>query len=196
MHAWTLIAALWVGGAAVAATEEPNGVSLSQSQDARRVSLLGGLELDATLKPSASPPLRLTDGLRYDREGPLRPLDMGGGLSSDVRQILSLIIGFIPGFGLGHLIAGDKDGFILFLVIDVALYVLWGVVGFGFFHPFRFIGGAVWLVVHLIQALDAYAEAGGPRIVQAVREQAVGLADLGPGRDSAITTTRAFALTF
>ncbi len=190
--------AVLFSGSALASTDAAgpaqSGIRLEQSESARRVSLLGGLSLDATLRPSEAPPLRLTDGLRFEREG-LRELDHGGGVSRDVRKILALILGFVPGFGLGHLIAGDTDGFVLFLVIDVALYVLWGV-GWGLFSPFRYIGGAVWLVVHLIQALDAYGSAGGQRFVQAIRERAVELADLGPGRQSAVPTVRTFSFSF
>ena len=205
-HRFALTAALAVSlasGAALAATDaqapaapKDNGIELSQTGAARKASLLMGLALDASLKPSEAPALRLTDGLRFDREG-LRALDSGGGVSSDLRQILALILGFIPGFGIGHLVAGDRDGFILFLVIDVALYVLWGVTwGVLKFGPFGYIGGVVWLVVHIIQALDAYGEAGGPRIVQAIRERAVELADLGPGRETARPTVRAFSFSF
>lgn len=198
MHHCTLVLGLLISGIAGAATGASDApaseVSLTATADARKVTLLGGLALDATLRPSAAPALRLTDGLRFEREG-LRELDAGGALSGETRQILALILGFVPGFGIGHLIARDRDGFILFLIIDVALYVLWGV-GWRFFSPFAFIGGAVWLVVHIIQALDAYAEAGGERIVGVIREKAMVLADLGPGRESARPTVRAFEFRF
>jgi hypothetical protein len=198
MHHITLLFALVASSTALAAAPEVSSeVSLESTASHRRATLLGSSALDASFRPSSTPPLRLTDGLRFEREGAIPALDSGGGLSSDVRQILALILGFIPGFGIGHLIARDRDGFILFLIIDVALYVLWGVgwrvLGFG---PFGYIGGVVWLVVHIIQALDAYASAGGPRIVQAIRERAVELADLGPGRPGAQPTVRAFAVSF
>ncbi|HZA50221.1 MAG TPA: hypothetical protein VE549_05740, partial [Myxococcaceae bacterium] len=159
---------------------------------------LGGMELDATWRPSALEPLRVTDGLRFGSETP-RALDEGGGLSSDVRQILALLLGFIPGFGIGHLIAQDRDGFILFLIIDIALYALGVTVGWvaGGHAYFWGLGGLIWLVVHIIQALDAYAEAGGDRIVQRTRERAVGIASVGRDPlDAPTTNTRVFALHF
>jgi hypothetical protein len=174
--------------------DDPTGVQLSSTLEKRSASLLGGLELDATWRPSVLGPLRETDGLRFTSQGP-RALDDGGGLSSDVRQILALLLGFIPGFGIGHLIAQDRDGFILFLIIDVALYALWGVFGF-YVHPYAFgVGGLIWLVVHIIQALDAYAEAGGGRIVERTRERAVGIASAADPI-ALPNTTRVFALQF
>ena len=53
------------------------------------------------------------------------PLDTGGGgragESADTRHVLCFILGFFPGFGIGHLLAHNRDGFILFLVVDVAI---------------------------------------------------------------------------
>ncbi len=179
------------------AVEETRGISLgSVDTTHRKASFLGGLELDASWRPSAFEPLRLTDGIRLaSAETPLA-LDRGGGLDSDLRQILALILGFVPGFGLGHLIARDKDGFILFLIIDIALYVLWGVFG-GIYHGwFWGIGGVVWLVVHIIQALDAYGEAGGPRIVEIMRERAVEVAIRAAPREVPVPAVTAKVLEF
>jgi hypothetical protein len=176
--------------------DDAAGVQLSTTMEKRSASLLGGLELDATWRPSAMAPLRETDGLRFMSESP-RALDAGGGVDSDVRQILALILGFIPGFGIGHLIAQDRDGFILFLIIDIAIYAVWGALWFNFYGWIGPIGGIVWLVVHIIQALDAYAEAGGGRIVERTRERAVGIASAAADPISApVTTTRLFALQF
>ena len=173
-------------------------VALSSTSQHRSANLLGGLELDSSYKLSTSPALALSDDLRFSLMDAPAALDQGGGLSSDLRQILALILGFVPGFGIGHLIAHDRDGFVLFLIIDIALYVLWGTVGWIVWHPFGYVGGLIWLVVHIIQALDAYAEAGGERIVQRMREQAVEFArtDLDVRPDVPAITTRVFALTF
>ncbi len=173
------------------------GISLLDSSEKRAASLLEGVSLAASWKPSQTPPLRLTDALRFARsEWPLA-LDQGGGLSSDLRQILALILGFIPGFGLGHLVAGDRDGFILFLVIDIALYAA-GIVLGTFLKTGLFwgLGGVVWLVVHIIQAIDAYGSAGGARIVQRLRENAVEVATSGRTSDAPVTTTRAWSIAF
>lgn len=140
--------------------------------------------------------VRLVDGLDPVRTEQLPALDMGGGVGSDARQILALLLGFIPGFGLGHLIARDKQGFVLFLIIDIVLYVAWWVPWVGFkLSPFGFIGGLVWLVVHIFQGLDAYAEAGGERLIELNRERAVRIA-AAPGREEDPTTTRLFSFAF
>lgn len=177
--------------------QQAPGITLASADAERRtVSLLGGLELDSSWRPSAYAPLRLTDGIRFAAsESPLA-LDRGGGLDSDLRQVLALVLGFIPGFGLGHLIARDKDGFILFLIIDIVLYVLWGTIGRFVWAPFWGIGGVVWLVVHIIQALDAYAEAGGPRIVEIMRERAVEIAGGSRHRDAPAVTAKVFEYSF
>jgi hypothetical protein len=190
-----LLTAALVLGASASPEVEPNGVELASTVEARSASLLGGLSLDATYRPSQSPALRIGDGVRFGLEG-APALDQGGGVSSEIRQILALILGFVPGFGLGHLIARDRDGFILFLVIDIVLYVVWGAVWGGLRWGLGWLGGIVWLVVHIIQALDAYAEAGGERIVGVLREKAVEIATADERRVPAITTTRAFAFRF
>jgi hypothetical protein len=184
---------------AVASASEADvqaGIQLSSTAQGRSASLLGGLALDATWKPSALAPLRETDALRFTSKVP-RPLDSGGGVSSDVRQILALILGFVPGFGIGHLVAHDRDGFILFLIVDIALYALWGALGFGFTHGWVWgIGGVIWLVVHIIQALDAFSEAGGGSLVELNREQALPIASSGGSGEGLPITTRVLQFEF
>ncbi len=193
----TFAVVLSTSTAAMPATDDAApGISLMQSGEQRSASLLEGVTLAASWKPSQTPPLRLTDALRFDRSDLPLALDQGGGLSGDLKQILALILGFIPGFGLGHLVAGDKDGFILFLVIDLALYIGWVVIGSVLHGPFWGLPGIVWLVVHVIQAIDAYGSAGGARIVQTVREKAVEIATSSRTSDVPVTTTRVWALTF
>ena len=48
-----------------------------------------------------------------------RPVDTAGS-GDDVGGLALLcgILGFFPGFGIGHLVAGNISGFILFLVVD------------------------------------------------------------------------------
>ncbi|MBX5482174.1 MAG: hypothetical protein IRZ16_10115 [Myxococcaceae bacterium] len=198
-----LTLAAWVALAAVGAPSPADGAGPAPAQgihltgSPRSASLLQDAGLDASWRPSTSPALRLTDDVRLLRSETPLPLDQGGGVSSDLRQILALVLGFVPGFGLGHLVARDRDGFILFLVVDVALYVLWGTVGWWLWHPFGFIGGALWLVVHVIQALDAYAEAGGPRIVQLIRDTTVEVASSTAHRlDPPRVTAKIFEYSF
>jgi hypothetical protein len=77
-----------------------------------------------------------------------------------------LLIGLFVGFGIGHLIAGDRQGFILWLIIDVvaivALIVIYtllpGIVGL--------LATVGFVVERVIQGIDAYGSAGGQRIVE------------------------------
>lgn len=178
------------------ASPEP-GISLTATAGKRQASLLNA-SLDASYRPSESPALRLIDDVRLARTE-VGPLDEGGGVSSDVRAVLALILGFIPGFGLGHLIARDRDGFILFLIIDIVLYAAWWFVGGWWgtplWGPFRYIGGLIWLVVHIFQAIDAYGAASGDRLIERTREKALRIAGV-PGREEPVITTRQFAVAF
>lgn len=180
---------------AASPVDAQSNIKLGDSQ--RRASLLLGTSLENDYQPSHHPSVRLMDDVKFLRgEGPT-PLDQGGGLSGETKQILALILGFIPGFGLGHLIAGDRDGFILFLIIDIVLWVVGGFVGaFWGGGIFWGLGGLVWLVVHIFQAIDAYGAAGGPRLVEKLRERAVRIAAV-PGKESEpLITTRVWSLSF
>lgn len=198
MRGIALCAVLLFSTVSVAAADSVQESDVGLLTAHRSASLLDGLELDATYKPSQSSALRLSDDLRFALSDTPAPLDTGGGLSSDLRQVLALILGFVPGFGIGHLIARDRDGFILFLIIDIALYVVWGTIGWIVWHPFGYVGGLLWLVVHIFQALDAYAEAGGERIVQTIRERAIEIARGGeaPALDAPRVSTRLFSFSF
>jgi hypothetical protein len=198
----TVLVCLAVLSSSTAALPEPaqdtRGISLVASMEDRSASLLQGQGLAASWKPSASTPLRLTDGLRLNQSELPMALDQGGGMTSDTRQILALILGFFPGFGLGHLVAGDKHGFVTFLIVDLVLYAGWAILG-GILHGVAWwVPGFVWLVVHIFQALDAYGQAGGERIVERLRERAVEIASGGGGRgsDGPVITTRVWSLSF
>lgn len=190
-----VLASLVIAASLLAApTDTDSGIKVGDSP--RKATLMGNTALESDYRPSQHSLLRLVDDVRFLRGESPSPLDQGGGLSSDMRQILALILGFIPGFGLGHLVAGDRNGFILFLLIDVVLYVLWWGVGWYFFSPIRFVGGLVWLVVHIIQAIDAYGSAGGGRLVQHLRENAIQIASV-PGRAiEPLVTMRQFSYKF
>ena len=47
----------------------------------------------------------------------------GGGVGGP-DAFLSAILGFIPGFGLGHLVAGSISGFLEWLIVDIVLGVV------------------------------------------------------------------------
>ena len=171
-------------------------VSFAHSMEGRHARLLEGLQLAATFKPSETPPLRLTDAMRLGLMDAPLPLDTGGGVDSEVKQVLALVLGLFIGFGTGHLLVRDQDGFILFLIVDVAIIVAstllrWAVGGW-----FWGLGGAALLVSHVIQGIDALGKAGGPRIVELTRQRAVEVADVSGGRDTPPITTRAFAFSF
>ncbi|HEX8824967.1 MAG TPA: hypothetical protein VF794_33935 [Archangium sp.] len=171
-------------------------ISLARSMEGRHARLLDGLELAATFKPSITPALRITDSMRFGLMGAPLPLDTGGGVDAEVRQALALILGLFIGFGTGHLIARDKDGFLLFLIVDLAIIVVSSVFKLAVGGWFWGLGGAALLISHVIQGIDALGKAGGPRLVEATRQRAVQVADMSGGRDTPPITTRAFALSF
>ncbi len=169
------------------------GIGLAATAASRSASLLEGVTLDATLKPSLAPPLGVLDGLRFALADPLLPLPQGAAVGAGVRPVLALFLGLIVGFGLGHLIARDRDGFVLFLIVDLVLVAVSGVLNYTIWP----LGGLAWialLVSHIIQGLDAYGRAGGGRIVEWTREHAVEVAS-SEEREAPVTT-RAFALQF
>jgi hypothetical protein len=171
-------------------------ISFARSMEGRHARLLDGLELAATFKPSVTPPLRLTDATRFALMGTPLPLDTGGGVDAEMRQVLALVLGLFLGFGTGHLVARDQDGFILFLVVDLAIIVVSSVFRLAVVGWFWGLGGVALLVSHVIQGIDALGKAGGPRLVEETREKAVWVADVTGGREAPLITTRAFAFSF
>ena len=168
-------------------------VSFAASMQGRHARLLEGLELAASYKPSLSPVLRLTDAARLGMMNTPLPLDAGGGVDSDSRQVLALVLGLVLGFGTGHLVASDTNGFILFLVVDIAIIVVSTVISSLVVGWFWGIGGLGLLASHIIQGLDAYGEAGGKRIVEQTRRNTILVADATGGRVVALATARAVA---
>ena len=173
-------------------------ISFARTWEGRQARLLEGVELAATYKPSQTPALRLTDATRLALMGAPMPLDMGGGVSSgNTEPVLALVLGLLVGFGTGHLIAGDSSGFLLFLVVDVAIIVVSSVLTAVLAHGlFWGLGGLALLASHIIQGIDAYQTAGGSRIVEATRQRAVLVADSSNGRETPLVTTRAFSFAF
>lgn len=162
------------------AESETAGVSLSSTKlESRKASLLDGQKLDSGGVISENTAFALLDLLRFDRQG-LPPLDTGGAVSSDSRAILALVIGLIFGLGLGHLIAGDKNGFILFLIVDLAIIVVSSILiwaaGWWWFGILEAVG---LIASHIFQGIDAYGQASGRRLVEATRQRAVMVADTG-----------------
>jgi hypothetical protein len=191
-----VVALLLTSFLAVSPTAADPTVSFAASMEGRHARLLEGLELAATFKPSETPPLRLTDAMRFGLANAPLPLDTGGGVDGETRQILALVLGLLIGFGTGHLVARDRDGFILFLVVDLAIIVVSSVFRFVVGGWFWGLGGLALLISHVIQGVDALGKAGGPRIVEETRQKAVLVSDATGGRDTPVITTRAFAFTF
>jgi hypothetical protein len=175
-------------------------VSFAHAMEDRHARLLDGVQRAALFPHSElSPTGFATDALSFGRlHEPLRQEGGrgGGAVSGEVRQILALVLGLFIGFGTGHLLVRDHDGFILFLIVDVAIIVVSSVFRWAVGGWFWGLGGAALLVSHVIQGIDALGKAGGPRIVELTRERAVQVADVSGGRDAPPITTRAFAFDF
>lgn len=172
-------------------------ISFARTAEGRHARLLGDMELAATFKPSQTPALRLTDAQRLAlATPPMLPLDTGGAVSSGTEPVLALVLGLLIGFGTGHLVAGDSSGFILFLVVDVAIIVASAVLSSVVVGWFWTLGSLAILASHIIQGIDAYQKAGGGRVVEQTRQKAVLVSDVTRGREAPAITTRAFAFSF
>jgi hypothetical protein len=98
---------------------------------------------------------------------PLAALDEGGGAGARghrVEPVLALVLGIIPGFGIGHLIA-NAPSWVIWLVVDVVLAVVfWGPFIYwngrpGYFPVFNLL----ILVERIIEGIDAFRWAEGGR---------------------------------
>ncbi len=107
---------------------------------------------------------------------PAVPDDGGGaGVSSDVQPLIAILLSLFIGFGLGHLIVKDRDGFILFLVVDVVIIAVGSVLywatplaALGYYG-----GGVVLFISHLLQVLDVYGKAYGTKLLDRTRDTMV-----------------------
>ncbi|RMG11824.1 MAG: hypothetical protein D6729_17500 [Deltaproteobacteria bacterium] len=129
------------------------------------------------LIPDLSPPQAVSSAVAPSSASP-KPVFGGGGASRTrvrplrVEPVVALLLGIFPGFGLGHFVAGDDAGFSLWLVVDIVLLAAIVVVGevvfgFGGLGLLRALAWVAWLGVHVVQGLDAYAAAGGRRVLRA-----------------------------
>ncbi len=112
----------------------------------------------------AAPPARLD--LPALSIGDAVPMDSGGGdgMSRSSRAVLAFVLGILPGFGIGHAVAGSH-WWPLWLVIDLVLLVALGVGIFGPGWPggYYALGVVVWLVERLFEGLHAHSQALGRR---------------------------------
>jgi hypothetical protein len=142
--------------------------------------------------------------------GALAPLSLpampdeggGAGVSSDVQPILAILLSAFIGLGLGHLIVHDRDGFILFLVVDIVLLAVGGVLSSPF-SPFFWLGyygisGLLLVVSHVIQVLDVYQKAYGTKLLDRTRDHVLLAAPPPAGPDQLLQTgtTRFLRLAF
>ncbi len=155
---------------------------------ARAVPRLSLPVFDGDRPPSASllgeaapaPAGHLVGRLALDGE-PGWAIDDGGGagrMTRGEREVLAFILGVIPGFGIGHVVAGSP-AWILWLVVDVIIFVF---VGWGFWWgPYWWGGGlaglgaAIFIVERLLEGYFAYRAAGG-RPIASLPPEAPGLA--------------------
>jgi hypothetical protein len=88
-------------------------------------------------------------------------VDTGAGARGSETPALALILGIIPGFGLGHLIA-NSPRWTTWLLVDVVLVAVWVVgaaadVG----DPFDTLMWVVTIVERIFEGIDAFRSAGG-----------------------------------
>lgn len=82
-----------------------------------------------------------------------------------VEPVLCLVLGIIPGFGIGHLLAGS-DRWVTWLVIDILIAVVfWGPYWYWPGHPGYFPDlNLLVLVERIFEGIFAYEAAGGGRV--------------------------------
>ena len=120
----------------------------------------------------------------------------GAGVSSDTAGILGILLALFIGFGTGHLVVRDRDGFILFLIVDVVILAVASVlhftlVGAGIWWlGYNGLGGLALLISHLIQVLDVYGKAfGGGKLLDRARDGAMLIERAGAAPDPALPAT-------
>ncbi|MHB1844648.1 MAG: hypothetical protein ACYCWW_07425 [Deltaproteobacteria bacterium] len=92
---------------------------------------------------------------------------LAGGGAPGPDAVLAAILGFIPGFGLGHLVAGSIGGFLEWLIVDIVLgVVLFWILPLVLFPAVAIIyplSILILIVERIGEAFSAYhtAEAGG-----------------------------------
>jgi hypothetical protein len=190
-----LVASLYCVAAAPPPSEAGALSTLALHERGQRPLRLAEASGPETAGGALSPPrLSLTDA---DPLAGTEPLDTGGGVSAQTRQVLALVLGLVIGFGIGHLVARDMDGFVLFLLVDVAIITVMIVLGEAVHGVFWTLGAIGLVVSHVIQGLDAYHSAGGQRLIQWWRERAVRVVSSdGDVREAPAITTRVLALRF
>jgi hypothetical protein len=167
-----VLAAVLVALAPAAAAAAP-GLRLPSLEDARPVAPSVRLDVPALdLGAGAAAPLRL-DGA-------------GARAAGDATPALSLILGIIPGFGLGHLVAGSPR-WTTWLIVDVVLLAIW-VIGSEVEplneSPLDTLFFVAVVVERVFEGIDAFKAAGG-RLAAGSPRGGAALALARPLRDPA-----------
>ncbi len=122
----------------------------------------------------AQPPLALVDHLRLD------PELAGSGSGERPEPVLALVLGIIPGFGLGHFYAGKKGEATTWLIIDLALLggsiLIWTLAN----DPAGALVWIAWIVERGFEGYFAFKAAGGSSSAAAPATSTEGLASLDP----------------
>ena len=102
-------------------------------------------------------------------------LDEGSGAGASRRARVdppvALILGIIPGFGIGHLIAGSRD-WVIWLIADIVIaLVAWGPFVYWRNRPDYYVPFLSLLVIveRIFEGLSAYQAAGGGPIFRSQR---------------------------
>ena len=105
-------------------------------------------------------------------------LDEGGGAGRRgghrADPAVSLILGIIPGFGIGHLIAGSQQ-WIYWLIADILIFAVWPGGFFFFDHGSAYpLLGLLVLVERIVEGISAFQAAGGGPVFRSERGFAAG----------------------
>ncbi len=136
----------------------------------------------------AAPRLVLAGSAGMERAAPalvdrltLDPSLMGsGGDGQRPEPVLALVLGIIPGFGLGHFYAGAKNQAVTWLIIDLAILggsiLIWALAG----SPADALVWIAWVVDRAFEGYFAFKAAGGSASAAAPAPATGVLASLDP----------------
>ena len=103
-----------------------------------------------------------------------------GAASGQPEPVLALVLGVVPGFGLGHFYAGASGQATTWLIIDLALLggsiIIWSVAG----DPLNALIWIAWFVERAFEGYFAFQAAGGSRRASATDPSRGALASLDP----------------
>ena len=105
-------------------------------------------------------------------------LDEGGAAGrrggQRVEPAVALILGIIPGFGIGHLIAGSPQ-WVYWLIADIVIFVFWPGGFFYIDHGSAYpLLGLLVLVERVFEGISAFQAAGGGPVFRSERGFAAG----------------------